>query len=251
MPDLTSLCIYDSVAELVLRDHSRRNALSTRMIEAINSDIDEATRAGAGVLIIRGEEDFFCAGADLNELTGTSPDARHDALIGSTAERLHTSPLVTIAAIERGAVGAGCELALACDIRVGDPSTYFSFPALSMGLIYRPSTLHRVVGLLGHTTATKLLLCGERIEMPEAERLGLVTKPSDSGGVRDMALEIGRSLAETHSPEQYIGTARILAEAIPDGPVAANRWRAHHASFSSEHRREAVATHKRSVKENK
>src|SRR5207244_3042397 len=128
------------------------------------------------VLIVAGRGRGFCAGNDLNEMAGLAPPeaealANRQALLMDAFARL---PQVTIAAVHGFALGGGCMLAAAQDLRVAAEDARFGLPEVSLG--FAPAYgIARLRDLLGGAHARDLMLTARIIEAPEAHRLGLVT----------------------------------------------------------------------------
>ena len=131
---------HDRVRVLVLDDPPRRNALSPELVDAIVDACEQAERdPDVGALVVTGEPPAFCSGADVSSLAalGDDTDARAGAGLRSVYEgflRVLRSPLPTVAAVNGPAVGAGFNLALACDVRLAGESARFDSRFLSLGL---------------------------------------------------------------------------------------------------------------------
>lgn len=237
------------VTELVIMRYHRRNALSFAVIDAIRACIDACQDRGQRVLVIRGDRGFFSAGADIAEMTGLPADQFWDAQLETLVGALSTSPVVTVAAIEGGCVGAGLELAVACDLRVAGPASFFAIPALEMGLVYRPSAVNRVMGLIGPAAATRLLLLGERLSGTEAHACGLATTIAADDEVRRDAVTIAERLCRAPSTA-LSATARMMSSFVGSVGEHGDWLDDHRQSFASAARYQAVARkHRRPAKE--
>jgi enoyl-CoA hydratase/carnithine racemase len=169
--------ITDGVAVLELRRPAKRNALSRAMCEAILGHLDAAARCPqVRVLLIQGSNGVFCAGADLAALKG--PDGCESTsfreLVIQTATALAEFPVPTVARVEGPCIGAGCSLALACDIRFADPNATFRIPAVQHGVVYDEGSIARLAALVGPSSAARILYTGMPIDATRAERIGLV-----------------------------------------------------------------------------
>jgi enoyl-CoA hydratase len=170
--------ITDRVAVLTVSNPERRNAmnleLSAKLVDAVHAAADDDA---VGAIVVTGEEPAFCAGGDLGELATADPATLRTVYAGFLA--VADCPLPTIAAVNGAAVGAGLNLALACDLRLAGPRARFDARFLPLGL--HPGggytwMAHRVLGAQG---AAALTLFGEVVDATEAARIGLVHRVAD------------------------------------------------------------------------
>jgi enoyl-CoA hydratase/carnithine racemase len=169
--------ITDGVAVLELRRPAKRNALSRAMCEGILGHLDAAAMCPqVRVLLIQGSDGVFCAGADLAALKGLdgSESASFRELVIQTATALAEFPVPTVARVEGPCIGAGCSLALACDIRFAAPSAAFKIPVVQHGVVYDQDWIARLAALVGPSRAARILYTGLSIDARQAERIGLV-----------------------------------------------------------------------------
>ncbi len=154
------------------------NALNRRTMEELNSVLTEMrTDAEVRVLILTGAgEKAFVAGADIHELAQQTPlTGRETALYGQSVLRnLETLGKPSIAAINGFALGGGCELALACSIRLASRTAKLGQPEVKLGIIPGYGGSQRLARLCGKGVAHELCLTGEMIAAEEAQRIGLV-----------------------------------------------------------------------------
>jgi enoyl-CoA hydratase len=153
---------------------------------------DESVRA---VVLTGAGEKAFVAGADIKYMSGLSPeDAKGWGALGHEAARLlETMPKPTIAAINGFALGGGCELALACDIRYASSRAKLGQPEINLGIVPGWGGTQRLARVCGIGVAKELILTGRTVDAEEALRIGLVTALADP--VLDRALETARELA--------------------------------------------------------
>jgi enoyl-CoA hydratase/carnithine racemase len=229
----------EGFTELVINNIASRNALSRDVLDALIAGVEESVTAGSRVLVITGSQQFFSAGVDIRELTGGSEDIELDGKVAAFVEALSAAPLVSIAAVEGGCIGAGFEIAAACDLRVADEASFFGFPALRMGLLYRPAAIQRTARLLGPGAAARMLLLGERLSGPDAYACGLITSMAGPGQVPGAAASLAARLCEA-PPAVLHGTAKFLGSVVTDD--GDSRWwlEGHLASFTSPARAESV-----------
>jgi enoyl-CoA hydratase len=157
----------------------RRNALDH---EALSGLIDAIGRAQAEVhtrvLVLTGSDGHFCAGADLSGVE----DRAFAAAVRTVLVALRDTRFPTIAAVEGTALGAGTQLAVACDLRVATTDARFGVPAGKLGLMVDQWTVSRIAALAGQGPARAMLLGGELISGEEALRTGFVQR---LGGLED------------------------------------------------------------------
>ncbi|MBQ1090279.1 enoyl-CoA hydratase family protein [Streptomyces sp. B93] len=198
------------VATVTLTRPDKLNALTFGAYADLRDLLTELSRERAvRALVLAGEGRGFCSGGDVDEIIGatlsmdTAQLLDFNRMTGQVVRAVRECPFPVIAAVHGVAAGAGAVLALAADFRVADPTARFAFlftrVGLSGGDMGAAYLLPRVVGL-GH--ATRLLMLGEPVHAPEAERIGLISELTDEG----------------HADE----TARVLAHRLADGPALAH-----------------------------
>jgi enoyl-CoA hydratase len=169
----------DHVTVVTIDRQERRNAVDRPAVEALHAEITAAAADGrTRVLVLTGAGGQFCSGADLTTLE----DAAFAALVRRTLDALAVPSLVTLAAVDGAALGAGTQLATACDLRVATPAARFGIPAGKLGVMLDARTIQRVVSLAGDGPARAMLLAAEVIDGEAAHRLGLVQR---LGGLDD------------------------------------------------------------------
>lgn len=217
---------YDGVAVLTLNRPARLNALSRQTLEELDQAVAVLERDGnlrAAVLIGAGPK-AFAAGADIEELSGLSPlQARHVAAEGQRIlRRLEQLPKPVIAAVNGFALGGGCELAMACHLRLAAPHARFGQPEVNLGLIPGYGGTQRLARLVGRGRATELCLTGALLGAEDALRMGLVNRVV-SAFAKDEAGELARD--EKGQPvfdrEAFLEAALTLArEIMAKAPLA-------------------------------
>jgi enoyl-CoA hydratase len=163
-----------------------KNAIGKDLIDAFVRALDAVEHdRELRALILTGSRGAFCAGADLREVRAikTTDDAGRFSDIGEEIfRRFEALPFPVIAAISGVAFGGGAELALACDLRVADASARIAFKQVRMGVATAWGTLPRLVSVVGHGTAMRLLTTAHEIGAMEARVLGLVDRVTDENG---------------------------------------------------------------------
>jgi enoyl-CoA hydratase len=159
-----------SVAVLTLDRPERRNALDRATCADLAAAVSAAAASEARVLVLAGAGPHFCAGADLSGVE----DVSFVTALRATLDALASAPLPTIAAVQGAALGAGTQLALACDLRVAEPEARFGIPAGRLGLMVDHWTVRRLVQTAGDGPARAMLLAAAELDGHDAHRLGLV-----------------------------------------------------------------------------
>ena len=186
--------VVDSVGVLTLDRPDRAHAYDRAHLLALRNGLAQLA-AQVQVVVVRSTGDrAFCAGADLKELGEVAPTDALDLLSQRVFAELADSPVVSIAAVQGAAVAGGCELALACDLRVVGPQARFSLPETALGLIPAAGGCTRLPRLLGQSIAKQVILAGEAITADQAVRWGLATGEVTEDAHK-AALELARRVA--------------------------------------------------------
>lgn len=174
------------------------NALSSAVIEELESAIDQVynDEEVKGVIIIGAGDKAFVAGADISEFIGqNSKSAEAYAKRGQALyDRIEKSPKPIIAAVNGFALGGGCELAMACHMRVASENARFGQPEIKLGVIAGYGGTQRLAQHIGRAKATELLLTGDMFSAQEAFDLGLVNYVVKPGELTDKCLDILRKV---------------------------------------------------------
>ncbi|GAO11515.1 enoyl-CoA hydratase family protein [Streptomyces lydicamycinicus] len=217
----------DGVATVTLARPDKLNALTFEAYADLRDLLAELSRErSVRALVLAGEGRGFCSGGDVEEIIGatlgmdTAQLLDFNRMTGQVVRAVRECPFPVIAAVHGVAAGAGAVLALAADFRVADPSARFAFlftrVGLSGGDMGAAYLLPRVIGL-GH--ATRLLMLGDTVRAPEAERLGLISELAEEGRVDEAAAALARRLAE--GPAMAHAQTKALLTAELDMPLAA------------------------------
>ena len=166
---------HDDIRVLRLCADGGTNRLSRQCVRALTGGVRDLTRVPMP-LIITGNAHFFSAGADLNEIAAlTGPAACEFALDGQALmNALHQFPAPVYAAISGYCMGGGLDLALACHRRIAAPNAVLGHRGAALGLITGWGGTQRLPRLVGKTKALEMFVAAEKIQAPEALRIGLV-----------------------------------------------------------------------------
>lgn len=175
-----------AVSLLTLEREQRRNALDVDLARAIDAAAAAEVAAGARVIVVTGAGSSFCSGADL---TGVYGDEFLEALYGML-HGLTRLAVPLIAAVNGPAIGAGTQLALACDLRVGGATAKFGVPTARNGMAVDPWTMRTLAAVAGGGIARRLLLAAETVDLDTALRCGLVDRPGTLDDALAWAAEI-------------------------------------------------------------
>jgi enoyl-CoA hydratase len=162
------------VRVLTLDNPTRRNALDEGMLDGLFAALaPEATRETRAILL-RGDGKAFCAGYDLTSLSEVGEGKLPDTRLGEVFARLERHPAPSVALLTGGAFGAGCELACACDFRIGSDQALFCMPPAKLGVVYAPEGLFRLTALAGRSKAKLMVLTGRKIDAARSLEWGLL-----------------------------------------------------------------------------
>jgi enoyl-CoA hydratase len=189
----------DQIAIIRLNRPDKRNALSREMMMALSevfTNIVGDPKVRAVVLTGTGDE-VFCAGTDITELTEV--DENHAGEISERGQALCTQiencPVPVIAAISGVAAGGGCELALACHIRIASANASFSLPETKLGIIAGYGGTQRLAREIGRGCALEMMLTGRSVSGKEALQIGLINRIAAEGGLLTQAELLAREIS--------------------------------------------------------
>jgi enoyl-CoA hydratase len=204
------------VAYVRLARPSKRNALTGAMLERLGEIFaGVAARGDLRAVIFSGEGRDFCAGTDIGELEGLDEAgaAGKVALGQEVCERVEMCGTPVIAAVQGAAAGGGCELALACHLRVVARGARFNLPESTLGVIPAYGGTQRLSRSVGNARALAAMLAGEPIDADEALRLGLVNRVVEEESLMTEAEALAHAIIETSAPL----AARACLEAVTRG----------------------------------
>lgn len=218
--------VADGVATVTINRPKVLNALNGQTLDELRRVVlalkhDEAVRC---VIVTGAGEKSFIAGADINELAVQTPvSGREHAKSGQhILDLIENMGKPVIAAINGFALGGGCELAMACTIRIAADSARLGQPEINLGIIPGYAGTQRLARLVGRGRALELLLTGDHVTAAEAHRLGLVNRVVPAADLMKEARTLAASLAaKAPIAVRYILDAvnKGLEMAFPDAQV--------------------------------
>jgi enoyl-CoA hydratase/carnithine racemase len=232
----------DGVRVLTLSHPARRNALDDGQVARLEQALSSAPGKARAVLI-RGEGGAFCSGYDLNLLAAPAGERLPDDPLMACLARLESLPLPSVALVQGAAFGAGFDLAVACDFRVGADDALFSMPPARLGIVYAPQGLMRAARLVGVARAKNLFLTGRRLDAQEALAWGLLDECLAGDKAEARALALCRTLA-AQAPLAVAGMKEafgLLSRASLSSEEQAHLREVRARAFASEDAREGRA----------
>jgi enoyl-CoA hydratase len=192
----------DGVAVLRL-DRPPANALSMAVLDEIAEAAKGLTADPPGAVVVTGGDRIFAAGADIAEFGGPDEAAKIAGHFRQAFDAVAAIPRMTIAAVAGYALGGGCELALACDMRVAADTATFGQPEVSLGIIPGAGGTQRLTRLVGPARAKDIILSGRRITTGEALNIGLCDRvfPAQvlQAEARALALSFANAAVAAHA----------------------------------------------------
>jgi enoyl-CoA hydratase/carnithine racemase len=240
--------VHDGVATIELARPEKRNALTAQAFAELGDAAEKAAGdPGIRVVVVRGAGPSFCAGIDvalLGQLAGTR-GARFRTFVRTAQRPFHILAQMdkpTVAAVQGHAVGAGFQLALACDLRVLAEDATLAMLEVRFGLIPDLGGPHRLTRLVGTARAKEIVWTGRKIEAEEAERLGLANRVVVPESLDKETDAFARELAA--SPPIPVTLTKALINRAEETPLETEMEREAQAQatcIESEDHREAVA----------
>jgi enoyl-CoA hydratase len=205
--------VDERVATVTLDDSDRRNALTAGMADELVAAFDRLEADGdVGAVVITGAPPAFCAGADLSHLGSSQREGILAVYEGFL--RVARSPLPTIAAVNGAAVGAGMNLALACDVRLAARRARFDSRFLALGLHPGGGHTWMLQRIAGAEAAMATVVFGEVLDGAEAERVGLVWRCVDDDALSDAAHTLAARAAA--APAELVARTKATVRAMGD-----------------------------------
>ncbi len=214
MPDLVLTEHHDGAVSLLRLNRPPMNPLSIALLGELR-DAARALAADPGVkaVVVAGSEKAFAAGADIDELTDQSGARASTDAFRAAFDAVASIPRPVIAAVRGYALGGGCELALACDLRVGAENARVGQPEILLGALPGAGGSQRLARLIGPARAKELVWSGRQVRADEARALGILDRVVPSDEVEHNALQWAGQLA--HGAVVAMGLAkRVIDEGL-------------------------------------
>ena len=173
----------------------KRNALDEATIDSLHRVLDDHSREPCVLVVHSMTPGTFAAGADIAELLERDADAAFRSINAGVCEHLEQHRWPTIAAVDGWAMGGGCELAMACDLRVASPAARFGQPELGLGIIAGAGGNWRLAQLVGLGLARRMLYTGTILDAEAALAAGLVDEVHPAGELLDAAIAMAATIA--------------------------------------------------------
>jgi enoyl-CoA hydratase/carnithine racemase len=207
--------IDGAIAFLTFNRPEARNAMTWDMYDALVAACDHVDRdRSIRVFVLRGAGDkAFVSGTDIGQFTRFESHGAalaYERRIDETLDRLERVQSATIAQVQGAAMGGGCMMAMACDLRVCAPEARFGVPiARTLGNCLSAANYARLVGLIGPGRAKDLLFTGRALDAAEADRLGLVTRVAERDRLDDTVRELAATIA-ANAPLTVLATKESI-----------------------------------------
>lgn len=233
------------VAIITINQPDTLNALdSERLRDLLFTVRDISADASVRAVVLTGAGNrAFAAGADIREMSEfTRDEALAFGRLGhATAQALESAPQPVIAAINGIAFGGGCELALACDIRLAAENAVFAQPEAGLGIPPGWGATQRLPRLVNPAVAAEMIFTGKRVDAEEAFRIGLVNAVSPADALMERALELAGKIAE-QAPDAVRAAKRLIAIAWTNHPTQSlsEEMRTFADAFDSAEQREGM-----------
>ncbi|MFI9009356.1 enoyl-CoA hydratase/isomerase family protein [Actinosynnema sp. NPDC053489] len=208
-----------AVARLTIDRPAKRNAMSYEMWSALPGLVEQVRDDDeVRVLVVRGGE-HFSAGADISEFStlrnGAEGAARYSEAVHAGERAIATLGKPTIAAVTGFCIGGGCEIALACDLRLAADDARFGITPAKLGIVYNLTSTKQLVDVVGPAWAKQILFTGDILDAATALRIGLVNEVHPAGGLEDRVEALARTIASR--AQVSVRGAKQIVNRVTDG----------------------------------
>jgi enoyl-CoA hydratase len=206
----------DAVGLIAIDRPKALNALNTQVLDDLDAAFGAVDLREVRCVVLTGSgEKAFAAGADISEMSGmTQAEARAYCRKGNTLfQKIETFPVPVIAAVNGYALGGGCELAMACDIRLASENALFGQPEVSLGITPGFGGTFRLARLVGPARARELIFTGAKVKAREALAIGLANAVCPPEELLEKALEMARAVA-ANAPVAVRAAKKTIGETL-------------------------------------
>ncbi|MDC1142700.1 enoyl-CoA hydratase-related protein [Planctomycetota bacterium] len=187
----------DRIVVVTLNRPQVKNAINRKMVDELHHAFDALRDdTNVGAVVLTGQGDDFAAGADIAELRERKALESLAAINNALFNKIENNPAPVIAAIKGYALGGGCELTLACDIRLGGKSAKMGQPEVNLGIIPAAGGTQRLPRIVGLGRAKELVLTGWIIDSEECHRVGLLNRIMEDDDVMLQALKLAETICK-------------------------------------------------------
>jgi enoyl-CoA hydratase/carnithine racemase len=222
-----ALEVRDQIALITLNRPDVGNALSSSLLGRLTDTLEKLEKEKAArCAVLKGAgTKAFCVGMDLKEMMAATPAENYAFLsrggpLGYALQAIDNFPYPIVALVKGYAMGAGLEMALACDIRVAAESSRVGMPPARLGIVYPPDGITRFLREVGPLTTRKLFLTARHFEAREGKEMGLLDWVVPDEVAEDFTIDLARDIIE-RAPLSLIGLKRSISLLTKRGPRAA------------------------------
>ena len=189
-----------NVSFITLNRPERMNALNFQLIAELTEALDRCAEDELiNVVVLQGAMRYFCVGADIKEVSELEGACQLYSFLDKVRimfQKIELLPKPVVAAVQGFALGGGCELALACDLRLAAESAEFGVPEIQIGAIPGGGGTSRLSRVIGPTWAKEMVFLGERVSAHEASRVGLVNRVFPNDRFKEEVLSYAHKLGQ-------------------------------------------------------
>ena len=233
-----------AIGHLIFSNPEKHNALTQNAWESVAKCVDELLEKSARVILVYGEKNSFCAGADISEFDVVRKNAETARIYEQSNvdafSAIRNAPAPTIAMIRGNCLGGGFGLAAACDLRLADHTAKFGIPAARLGLGYPVDAMADIVHAIGVQNTKRLLFSADRLDADRMAELGFLTEVCEPEALEMTAEALATQIAGlaplTHRATKaaiaaIFGGSRDKAAKISDATFLSNDYREGRAAF--------------------
>ena len=185
------------VARVVMNRPEARNALSVAMIDGLVSAFGNlAADDGVRAVVLAGDGKDFCAGADLSDVTMMEADHDFARSFDGLLEAMETHPSPVVAAVQGSALGAGCQIVVACDLAIAADEARLGIPSARLGLLINLENIERLLVAVGRKRAGEILYSARVVSGNDAVAWGLVNEAVPSAHLHERSMDWAKRIAD-------------------------------------------------------